>query len=859
MSSNIISGYITNVHPMLINDSIIWDIYCLRENSTKLFCIRVFNIQLSFMVARLPGLNIDQFTRFIKTFTGDLHIEVRTDLADSSYFNFGNNREYIEIFSPSPKVLSNVYTKMNKSFKSYYSRIHENELTPNDALFYRNTETPFRFTSTTTNLTQTVYNLSTKYNIPLVGGIKIDLSRLVKKSYPSDYLPEFDMSMILGLDAQIKNAWNYESVNGNINLAIKRDETIDLKSNMTMFAYDIETYNPDGNLDPTIDDYYIFCIGVGIFDLNNNTPHERYCLIFKDFDGKPINPDTNMELKYKISRKYGRKSVIVSNEYQHYVSNDGGVNDDVIDIGAEDDVDDVGDLLLGGMKSKNINSEHINDLLKDECKNKNNNGINDMLISDGDENIDENINEQNMNESSNNLSSNDVNINDININNLNINDANINNKHLNIKQNVRDTSISSLTNINNNINTSHISSKQIHTIPDNEYQPKYPDQTTYIICKDEKDLLICFNQLLSDYQPQIITGFNSFGFDDNYMYTRMVKYDLDQQYLQCFTYYDISTESTLVFQNWFKPFIPQFKQFDLKIDNEQRHDNKSVKAWLVLNIDVYKLMLKEDPKRFTQYGRGNLDTMLEVYDIHNPFNKQPLSKTGLKIHEMYRRWINNENIYSIALYCCQDSWITGTLLISRAKLSDLIEMAGISHTMFADSIYRADGVRVANCILSYAYDEKFALMDNPYHLRKDLKKDPSLPRLGGKTYDHRTIVGGQVRNIHAGRQWFVVALDYSAMYPSQKEASNIDSSSRIDDDVIKNPDKYGIDIVRKLNINDMYGKREIFYVKNIKRENDDKYIDDDTSIDENINDNNFIESNEDKCKNKVSINDMLNE
>lgn len=108
---------------------------------------------------------------------------------------------------------------------------------------------------------------------------------------------------------------------------------------------------------------------------------------------------------------------------------------------------------------------------------------------------------------------------------------------------------------------------------------------------------------MSDYQPQIITGFNSFGFDDNYMYTRMVKYDLDQQYLQCFTYYDISTESTLVFQNWFKPFIPQFKQFDLKIDNEQRHDNKSVKAWLVLNIDVYKLMLKEDPKRFTQYGK----------------------------------------------------------------------------------------------------------------------------------------------------------------------------------------------------------------------------------------------------------------
>lgn len=818
MSSNIISGYITNVHPMLINDSIIWDIYYLRDNLTKLYCIRVFNIQLSFMVARLPGLNIDQFTRFVKTFTGDLHIEVRNDLADSSYFNFGNNREYIEIFSSSPKVLSNVYSKMNKSFKSFYARIHVNELSANDALFYRNTETPFRFTSTTTNLTQTVYNLSTKYNIPLVGGIKIDLSQLSKKSYPTDYLPEFDNTMIMGLDAQIKNTWNYESVNGNINLAIKRDETIDLKSNMTMFAYDIETYNPDGNLDPTIDDYYIFCIGIGIFDLNNSTPHERYCLIFKDFDGKPVNPDTNIELKFEVSRKYGRKSVIVMNEYQHYKTNiDDSINK-LTEIGADDDNDDIGDLLLGGMNN-NSTSDISNDLLN-ENNNGNNNigninkGINDMLISD-DESINEFMNE-------------------------------------NIKQNVRDTSISPLININDTndefINKSS-RSKHIHSMPDNEYQPKYPDQTTYIICKDEKDLLKCFNQLMSDYQPQIVTGFNSFGFDDNYMYTRMVKYDLDQQYLQCFTYYDISTDSSLVYQHWFKPFIPQFKQFDLKIDNEQRHDNKSVKSWLVLNIDVYKLMLKEDPKRFTQYGRGNLDTMLEVYDIHNPYNNQQLSKTGLKIHEMYRRWISNENIYSIALYCCQDSWITGTLLISRAKLSDLIEMAGISHTMFADSIYRADGVRVANCILSYAYDEKFALMDNPYHLRKDLKKDPSLPRLGGKTYDHRTIVGGQVRNIHAGRQWFVVALDYSAMYPSQKEASNIDSSSRIDDDVIKHPDKYGIDIVRKLDINDMYGKREIFYVKNIKRNLSDGMADDADDI--------YADSVDDVPENDESINNML--
>ena len=709
-SSHTFPAYIINVHPMLIHDNVVWDIFYVREKSSDLYCLRVFNIQLSFLVARLPNLNLSQFQRYMNTFIpekGHIRTFIRTDLADSSYFNFGNNREYMEIFSPNPKELNTLLSSLEKSFKTFYARIRESELSADDALFYRNTETPFRFTSSTTSLANTIYNLSTKYNIPLVGGITIDSTRLTK-NYPKEFLPDFDKSHIIGLDAQTLSKWDPSTVNENITLTIRRDESIDFKRNITMFAYDIETYNPTGDLNPQVPEYYIFCIGIGIFNLDSTVPRERLCLISKDIGDNIINPDTCITLKSSSARLFNRKAITVYNEYQHYKT---VTDNDVIDNDLPCDEDDDPSSLSGGS-----------------------------------------------------------------------------------------TSVTSNTNI--------------ISIPDTEYNPAYPDKTTYIICKNEKDLLICFNQITMHYRPQIITGFNSFGFDDNYMNERMIIHAIDQDYLQCFTFYDIlSDECALMKQWWFKQFIPECKQFDLKIDNEPRHDNRSVRAWSVLNVDVYKMMLKEDPKRFTQYGRGNLDTMLAVYDIHNPYNHQPLSKTELKIHEMYRRWVANENIYSIALYCCQDSWITGTLLIERAKLSDLIEMAGISCTMFSDSIYRADGVRVANSILSYAYNEKFALMDTAYKLRKEVKHDPSTPRLGGKTYDHRTIVGGQVRNIHAGRHWFVVALDYSAMYPSQKEASNIDSSSRIDDDIIKHPEKYNIDIVRKLSINDMYGKREVFYVK----------------------------------------------
>ena len=187
----------------MINDSIIWDVFYLISDSTDLHCLRIFNIELSFMVARLPGLRVDQFKRFMSDYTGELHTEIRTDLADASYFSFGVNREYIEIFAQSPFVLNKVYKQLFKDFEFVYRKINVSKLPPYDALFYRNTETPFRYTSTTLSFSNSIYNLSTKYDIPLVGGAILDKSRLTS-AFPKQYLPEdLKSSNIIGLDAQL--------------------------------------------------------------------------------------------------------------------------------------------------------------------------------------------------------------------------------------------------------------------------------------------------------------------------------------------------------------------------------------------------------------------------------------------------------------------------------------------------------------------------------------------------------------------------------------------------------------------------------------------------------------------------------
>ena len=623
-------GYIINVHPLLINNNLVWDIFYLKESDNNLHCLRLFNAELSFMVAKLPTYTVDNTMMWLKRkildtkLVDDIKIIVRNDLNDSEYFTF-NKYTYFEIFHSNPLVLRKILNHLEKEMIIFYRRFDQNDIdnmSPEDYLFYKNTETPFRFTSTTTSLPNSVYNLSAKYDIPLIGGVQINSSNL-SDNFPLDFYP-----------ISIDNMQGFDMQEHDIKKTIIKDDSVDFKQNVTLMSYDIET------MGLKYQDHEIIAIGCGFFCLNSNVPRRSLCIISKD-----IISDTKFQLVN------GRKQYIIKQN------------------------DDIGE---------------------------------------------------------------------------------------------------------------------------------------YIIAKDEQDILACFVEILQEESPQIITGFNTYGFDDEFVYRRMEKYKLHDSYLQTYSYYDLSEMKE---EFWFKPFTPKFTEdIAIKIDNNIDRKHKTVKSWSITTTDVYKLILKDDPKRFTQYGRGNLDSMLENYKVKNPYTGEQLAKTDMKIQEMFRLWKNNEEIYRIALYCRQDAWITGTLLINISKLSDLIELASFSHTTFSDSVFRADGVRVNNTILAYAYSENYALKDDPYKNRSKLMKNETSDKLGCKIYDSRSIKGGAVKNLDPGRHSFVVALDLASAYPSAREASSIDSSSRIDEDMLNNPDKYGIKIIKKESITDMYGPRELIVV-----------------------------------------------
>lgn len=318
--------------------------------------------------------------------------------------------------------------------------------------------------------------------------------------------------------------------------------------------------------------------------------------------------------------------------------------------------------------------------------------------------------------------------------------------------------------------------------------------------KNERRLLYNFINFIKMVKPFAITAFNNWKFDDEWIYTKCKLHNLEKELLGSLSFYVTTTA--------------KFKTVKPKLDGEVIKDNqyKTFVNGFTLFHDVMLTAIKEDSKKFSQRNRANLDTMLMVFNIVSPYNGKTLSKTEMKIPYMFKCWKNNEHTYLIAKYCCQDAWITGCLAISRNMFGDLIEMSNMTNTSFNDSLHKAVGIRVTNTIQWYAHHSNIAYYDTPDNESRNHQLHSAI---GEKYFDKRTLIGGAVKNKRNGREFFIQALDFSSMYPSQKEGSNTDTSSRVDEDIIHHPEYYGLKLVDKYYLEDVYTARWFYEFESI--------------------------------------------
>jgi len=101
----------------------------------------------------------------------------------------------------------------------------------------------------------------------------------------------------------------------------------------------------------------------------------------------------------------------------------------------------------------------------------------------------------------------------------------------------------------------------------------------YICCSGERDLLLKFQQLIKVEEPDIITGYNTFGFDDGYLYDRFQKYHLE---------IDLGREDTQILSKTFELASGKYAVRYLEMNGRLSLD-LLLYARREFNLDSYKL------------------------------------------------------------------------------------------------------------------------------------------------------------------------------------------------------------------------------------------------------------------------------
>lgn len=340
------------------------------------------------------------------------------------------------------------------------------------------------------------------------------------------------------------------------------------------------------------------------------------------------------------------------------------------------------------------------------------------------------------------------------------------------------------------------------------------DPSIYITTNNEKRMLELFMKIVQTVKPYVICSFNGWKFDDIYLNTRYKLYNLQNEFIKA-----NNCNSKYLGDSDFDK--PKFKTLNIKLEDGMSFDNKesymSYTNTFTTYFDIMFVCLKRDAKIFNTSQSHSLINMLKHYDIHNPYannstinNDKVLSKSGLTYEVMFDYWRRDINIYDIAHYCLQDAWITSVLGIQLNLIGDKLEMSNMSGTSFQDSIFRADHIRVGTTLKKYAHLDNIALYDKADTESREYELKSMY---GDKKYDFRPYIGGAVRNNVNGNYNYVVAVDFSSMYPSQKEGSNIDTSSRVDEIIINNPEEFGLELIGKHTLEDMYGRRDFYQFK----------------------------------------------
>lgn len=267
------------------------------------------------------------------------------------------------------------------------------------------------------------------------------------------------------------------------------------------------------------------------------------------------------------------------------------------------------------------------------------------------------------------------------------------------------------------------------------------DHESIVKCKDERELLDKFTEYLVDLDPDVITGWNIFGFDMEYIIKRMIFCKCDP-YTRCMGRRK-EVESSLV-----------IKQL----------------ASGALGDNFLKMVPMTGRYIFDLFQVIKAEHKLESYSLNNvslEFLKD--RKNDMPIHEMFSLFENNKNLTDVGLYCIKDTELPLRLMDTLYTFENLVEMAKATWVPLNFLSERGQQIKVFSQIAKKARELGFMI--------PTLFTKPEQPEYEGATVLHA----------HIGAYYKpITALDFASLYPSIMMAHNLCYSTLVLDEKYKN-------------------------------------------------------------------------
>lgn len=269
-------------------------------------------------------------------------------------------------------------------------------------------------------------------------------------------------------------------------------------------------------------------------------------------------------------------------------------------------------------------------------------------------------------------------------------------------------------------------------------------------CKNEKELILKWCAFVRKVDPDIITGYNIWGFDWKYIYDRAfggngkttMPYWRDIFKL-------LSRVKNIAFNDKYVSGVKYIEK-ELRSSALGQNQLRYIDIEGIVQIDLLKVIQK--------------DYKLPSYKLNNVskhfMNNQKEDLSPQELFKNYRKG-TPELIRQIATYCVQDCVLCTDLINKLHVIPNNLGMGNVCYIPFSFLFTRGQGIKVFSLIAKRCREEGFII--------KDIQKED---------IDTASYEGAIVFTPKAGIYFEPVAvMDYASLYPSSMIAENISHDS----------------------------------------------------------------------------------